>query len=448
MDALLADAKSARITGEDPVLPTPYRVGQAGATALAALGVAVARYGELRGLPSQSVAVDVRRAALSLRSARYLRINGEPLPPPWDALSGFYPVRDGYISIHCNFPNHRDAALKVLGAPAERRRAEEKASDWVGEALEDAIHGAGGCAGFVRSADDWRRHAQANAVAAQPLVEISRIGDAPPEKPRAAKRPLAGIRVLDLTRVLAGPTCAKSLAEHGADVLKISAGHLADSGLVEMDTGIGKLSARLDLRTAQGAARLRQLLTEADVFSQSYRPGALAARGFSPEALAALRPGIVCVSLSAWGEAGPWRARRGFDSIVQAVSGMALASGDGKAPQLMPVSAIDYVSGYLMAYGAAAALERRAREGGSWLVRVALARVGRWIAARGLVAASGVAADVPAAELAGYCAEMESPIGTLRYLGPVIRLSHTPGRWSRPPVPLGTHPAEWPDREQ
>jgi crotonobetainyl-CoA:carnitine CoA-transferase CaiB-like acyl-CoA transferase len=133
---------------------------------------------------------------------------------------------------------------------------------------------------------------------------------------------------------------------------------------------------------------------------------------------------------------------------VQAVSGMALASGDGKAPQLMPVSAIDYVSGYLMAYGAAAALERRAREGGSWLVRVALARVGRWIAARGLVAASGVAADVPAAELAGYCAEMESPIGTLRYLGPVIRLSHTPGRWSRPPVPLGTHPAEWPDREQ
>ncbi|HYR35925.1 MAG TPA: CoA transferase [Burkholderiales bacterium] len=444
MDELLTAAQSARITGEDPVLPTPYRVGEAGATALAALGVAVARYGELRGLPPQSVAVDVRRAALSLRSARYLRINGEPLPPPWDALSGFYPVRDGWISIHCNFPNHRDAALKVLHAPADRRQAEEKAAEWVGEALEDAIHGAGGCAGFVRSADDWLRHPQAEAGAEQPLVEITRIGEAPPEKPRAATRPLAGIRVLDLTRVLAGPTCAKSLAEHGADVLKISAEHLPDSGLVEIDTGIGKLSARLDLRTAEGAYLLKSLVKQTDVFSQSYRPGALAARGFSPEALAALRPGMVCVSLSAWGETGPWHTRRGFDSIVQVVSGMAHASGDGKAPKLMPVSAIDYVSGYLMAYGAAVALERRAREGGSWLVRVALARVGQWIVDRGMVAASGVEADVPAAELAGYCAEMDSPIGQLRYLAPVIQLSQTPGHWDRPPVALGTHRAEWP----
>lgn len=446
MDELLADAKSARITGADPVLPTPYRIGEAGATALAALGVAVARFGELRGLPPQSVAVEARQAALSLRSARYLRINGDPLPPPWDALSGFYPVRDGWISIHCNFPNHRDAALNVLHALPERRPAEEKAAEWVGEALEDAIHGAGGCAGFVRSAQEWLRHPQARAVAEQPLVEIIRIGEWPPEKPRTATRPLAGIRVLDLTRVLAGPTCAKCLAEHGADVLKISAEHLPDSGLVEMDTGIGKLSARLDLRTAEGAYLLKSLVKQADVFSQSYRPGALAARGFSPEALAALRPGIVCVSLSAWGESGPWRARRGFDSIVQAVSGMAHASGDGKAPKLMPVSAIDYVSGYLMAYGTAVALERRAREGGSWLVRVALARVGRWIADHGTIAASGVEADALEAELAGYCAEMDSPIGRLRYLAPVIRLSRTPGHWSRPPVALGTHRAEWPER--
>jgi crotonobetainyl-CoA:carnitine CoA-transferase CaiB-like acyl-CoA transferase len=281
-------------------------------------------------------------------------------------------------------------------------------------------------------------------VAEQPLLAIERIGDAAPQAPSRAERPLAGVRVLDLTRVLAGPTCAKSLAEQGADVLKVSAEHLPDSGLVEMDTGIGKLSARLDLRTAQGAATLRDLVRGAAVFSQSYRPGALAARGFSPQALAELRPGIVCASLTAWGDTGPWRARRGFDSIVQAVSGMAQASGDARGPKLLPVSAIDYVSGYLMAYGVTAALERRAREGGSWLVRVALARVGKWIVDRGTVDASGVAADVAADELDRYCAEMDTPLGRIRYLRPVIELSHTPGRWARPPVPLGTHPAQWP----
>src|SRR3989454_2912698 len=161
-----------QITGADPVLPTPYRVGPAGAAALAALGTAVARYGELRGLASQRVAVDLRAAALSLRSARYLRIKGEPLPPVWDPLSDFYPVRDGWIRTHCNFPNHRDAALKVLQAPPDRRQVEERAGAWTGEALEDAIHAAGGCAGFVRSAADWQQHPQAKAVAAQPLLEI------------------------------------------------------------------------------------------------------------------------------------------------------------------------------------------------------------------------------------------------------------------------------------
>ena len=436
-----------RITGADPVVQTPYRVGTAGAAALAALGVAVSRYGKLRGLPPQQVAINLRAAALSLRSARYLQIDGQPLPPVWDPLSGFYAVRDGWVSIHCNFPNHRDAALKLLGASADRKEAEAKARTWSGEALEDAIHAAGGCAGFVRRAEDWQRHEQARAVAEQPLLAIERIADAPPEPPRPAKRPLGGVRVLDLTRVLAGPTCAKSLAEHGADVLKISAEHLPDSGLVEMDTGIGKLSARLDLRTEEGAARLRDLVKEADVFSQSYRPGALAARGFSPRVLAELRPGIVCVSLSAWGDSGPWHARRGFDSIVQAVSGMAAASGDAKAPKLLPVSAIDYISGYLMAYGATVALARRAREGGSWLVRVALARVGRWIVERGSVDASSVASDVPADELQRYCGEMQTPLGRIRYLRPVIELSHTPGHWARAPVPLGTHRAAWPPRE-
>jgi crotonobetainyl-CoA:carnitine CoA-transferase CaiB-like acyl-CoA transferase len=436
------------IRGADPVLRTRYRVGTAGAAALGAVGLAAAHLWQLRGGRAQRVAVDLRAAAASLRSARYLRINGEA-PKQWDPLSGFYPVRDGWISIHCNFTNHRAAALGVLKTGEDRAAAEQAARAWDGLALEDAIHANAGCAGFVRSEADWARHPHAQAVAAQPLIEIERIGDAPPTPLPAGPRPLAGVRALDLTRVLAGPTCARSLAEHGADVLKITAAHLPDSGLTELDTGIGKLSARLDLRTPAGVDTLRALAREADVFSQSYRPGALAARGFSPQVLAELRPGIVCVSLNAWGGTGPWRDRRGFDSIVQSVSGMALASGDDGKPQLLPVSAIDYVSGYLMAFGAMVALGRRAREGGSWMVRVALARVGRWIVDRGVVADHiwrGVPDDLPSEELAPLLAEMDAPDGRIRYLRPVVQLSETPPHWSRPPVPLDYHRPEWPAR--
>jgi hypothetical protein len=220
--------------------------------------------------------------------------------------------------------------------------------------------------------------------------------------------------------------------------------------VVELDTGIGKRSARIDLRQQKEVERLRKLIAKADVFSQSYRPGALARRGFSPEDLAAMRPGIVCASLSAWGESGPWRGRRGFDSIVQAVSGIAHAAGrdagDAAKPKLLPVSAIDYVSGTLMACGVCVALARRRREGGSWMVRVALARVGKWIVDRGVLPESawrGLPEDLPAAELEPLIGQMRTPGGRIRYLKPVVQLSETPAFWTRPPVPLGYHPPVW-----
>jgi len=431
----------ARMTGADPVLRTPYRVGAAGAAALAAVGLAAAELWALRSGRRQSVAVDVRKAAASLRSGYYLRIDGRPPPAPWDPMSGFYPVRDGrWVSIHCNFPHHRAAALQILGTGEDRAKANEASRAWDGQALEEAIHAAGGCAGLARGAVEWAAHPHAAAVAEQPLLEILRIGDAPPKTLPQGDRPLAGVRVLDLTRVLAGPTCARTLAEHGADVLKITAPHLPDSGAIELDTGLGKLAAHLDLRSAQGVETLRGLLSSADVFSQSYRPGALAARGFSPEDVALLRPGIVCVSLNAWGQTGPWKNRRGFDSIVQTVSGMAHASGDGTTPRLMPCSAIDYVSGYLMAYGAMVALARRAREGGSWLVRVGLARTGKWIVDRGTVDPKAALAE----EMPGLVMDTQSPAGLITHMKPVVQLSETPARWARPPVPLGHHRPEWP----
>lgn len=438
-----------QITGDDPVFPTPYRIAASGAAAIAAAAYAAAELWRLHSGRRQSVAVDARAAAAALRSTRYLQVDGKTPDGPRDPLSGFYPARDGrWVSIHCNFPHHRDAAFKVLGVPQERDAAMRASASWDGLELEDAIHAAGGCAGLARSAPEWARHPQAAAVAAQPLLEIVRIGDAPPEPLPAGARPLEGVRVLDLTRVLAGPTCAKALAEHGAEVLKISGPHLPDSGAFELDTGIGKRAAHLDLRDTLGAAKLRVLAGSAEVFSQSYRPGALARRGFAPEDLAQLRPGIVCVSLSAWGGTGPWHERRGFDTIVQTVSGMVLAPGDASMPKYLPVSAIDYISGYLMALGTMAALARRAVQGGSWLVRVALAPTGRWITGQGQVDAAAlrdVQEDLSEQEIARLIMETESPLGRIRHLRPVAVLSETPTRWTRPPVPLGHDRPAWDD---
>lgn len=429
----------AQIAGADPALRTPYRVGTAGAAALAAVGLAASGLWRLRTGRSQKVAVALPAAAASLKSGAYLRIDGRAPKPIWDAYSLFYPVKDGrWVRLHCNYPHHRAAALRALGVGEDVEAAKRAAASWEGLALEDAIHAAGGCAGYVRTAAEWAAHPHSAAVAAQPLLAIERIGDAPAEPLPKAERPLSGIRVLDLTRVLAGPTCARTLAEHGADVLKITAAHLPDSGDLDLDTGLGKLSAQLDLREARDVETLQRRVKQADVFSQSYRPGALDARGLSPQDLATRRPGIVCVSLSAWGTTGPWKGRRGFDSIVQCVSGMADVQGAGGAPKLLPCSAIDYVSGYLMAFGAMAALARRAKEGGSWLVRVGLARTGQWIVDRGRVDPAG------AVEPAAKTMQTESPAGVITHLAPVLQLSETPPFWARPPVPLGYHRPEWP----
>jgi crotonobetainyl-CoA:carnitine CoA-transferase CaiB-like acyl-CoA transferase len=438
----------ADMPGEDPVFPTPYRVGEAGAAALAAVGAAVSRLWQLKTGRSQRAKVGVRAAAAAMRSARYLRIDSQAPKDPWDPFSGYYPVRDGrWISIHCNFANHREAALSVLGRPADRAAAEAASAKWDGLELEDAIHAARGCAGLARTVEEWAAHPHSSAVAAQPLLHIEKLSESKPEPLPLGPRPLSGLRVLDLTRVLAGPTCARTLAEHGADVLKIAGPHLPDSGASEFDTGIGKLQAYLDLRTAAGVETLRGLLKQGDVFSQSFRPGTLAARGFSPEEAAKLRPGIVYVSLSAWGTEGPWRDRRGFDSIVQTVSGMAYRQSrdapDPHKPKLLPVSVIDYVSGYLMAFGALVALARRATEGGSWLVRVSLARTGKWIVDQGTVADfASVPVELPRDELQALIVQT----GKFSHLRPVLELSETPPYWERPPAPLGTHPAQWPGR--
>jgi crotonobetainyl-CoA:carnitine CoA-transferase CaiB-like acyl-CoA transferase len=441
--------------GADPILPTPFRIGETSAAALAAVGLAVADLWTLRTGRHQDVAVDTRRATASLRSGHYMHMDGAHVSTERNSVMGVYPARNGRWSyLHCNFPNHRAAALGVLGVPEDREAVRQAVAKWDALELEEAIIAAKGAGGMVRTMDEWARHPQAAAIASLPLMEIVKIGEAPPQPLPDGDRPLSGIRVLDLTRVLAGPTCARTLAEHGADVLKITAAHLPNLGYQEYDTGHGKLSAHLDLREPKDVDTLRGLVREADVFSQGYRPGTLGDRGFSPVTLSQLRPGIVVVSLCAFSHVGPWASRRGFDTVVQTVSGITtrqaeLFPGKEPGPQFYPVSAIDYLTGYLMAFGAMVALGRRAREGGSWLVRISLAQTGRWLVGRGQVPEAQLK-DVPKeftpAELERWSMASDTPVGKLRHLAPVLRLSETPPRWARPTVPLGYHAPEWPAR--
>jgi crotonobetainyl-CoA:carnitine CoA-transferase CaiB-like acyl-CoA transferase len=441
--------------GADPVLPTPFRIGAAGTAALAATGLAAADLWELRGGRRQEVSVDLRQAVASLRSGHYMQINGAPISTERNPVVGVYPAKNGRWSyIHANFPNHRAAALSVLGVPDEREAVRQAVAKWDALELEEAILAAKGAGGMVRSMEEWAKHPQAAAIASLPLMEIVKIGDSAPEPLPEGERPLSGIRVLDLTRVLAGPTSARTLAEHGADVMKITAPHLPNIGYQEYDTGHGKLQAHLDLRQQRDVDTLLGLVREADIFTQGYRPGTLGNRGLSPEELSKLRPGLVYVSMCAFSHAGPWASRRGFDTVVQTISGITTRQGElfpgaSPGPQFYPVSAIDYLTGYLMAFGGMVALARRAREGGSWLVRISLAQTGRWLVDRGEVpeaALKNVDKELYPAEIARWSIESDTPVGRLRHLGPTVRLSETAPYWARPSAPLGYHEPVWPAR--
>ncbi len=442
--------ESVTLTGQDPALPSSFRLGTLAQVTIAGAGLAAAQIHKQRGGPGQTVAVDMRHAAIEFRSERYMRIAGKPPASPWDKIAGVYTTGDGrYVRLHTNFPHHRDGILKLLGCEYERAAVQATLTKWQGERFETAAADAGLVATMMRSPDEWAAHPQGRAVAELPVLEISRIGEAPARPPpRVGERPLSGIRVLDLTRVIAGPVCGRTLAAHGADVMRITAPHLPALPELDIDTGRGKLSAALDLRADEERERLAALLREAHVFVQGYRPGAIAAHGFSPEACAEIRPGIVAVSLSAYGHAGPWAGRRGFDLLVQTASGInyaeAEAAGVLPRPKELPAQALDHAAGYLMAFGAMMALARKAREGGSWHVRVSLAQASHWLESLGRVDNGLAGPDPKLDDVADLLDEIDTSFGRLTFVKHAARLSETPPFWARRPVPLGTHAPVWP----
>jgi crotonobetainyl-CoA:carnitine CoA-transferase CaiB-like acyl-CoA transferase len=443
----------ARVTlhGADPGLPSVFRVGTLASATIGAAALAAAECDRLRSGRVQQVELDMRRALVAFRSERYLRVNGGPPPPLRDPVTGFYATRDDrWIQLHTNFPHHLAGVLKVLGCANGRPAVAEAIRGWDGASLDQALADAGLCAALIRAPHEWDALGQAQAVAALPLFEIVRIGDAPPEPigGGSADRPLAGTRVLDLSRIIAGPVAGRTLAQHGAQVLLVNGPHLPNIAPLVIDNGRGKRSATLDLREAAACDQLRELAAGADVFLQAYRPGALAARGFSPEALAAARPGIVYVSVSAYGHRGPWSQRRGFDSLVQSASGIAWTEREavhGVEPKHLPCQALDHATGYLAAFGAMAALARRATEGGSWHVRVSLAQTGRWLQQMGRVEDGWRAPDVGFDDVQDCLARVASPFGEVLGTQPAERLSLTPPFFARAPVPIGSDAPCWLD---
>ncbi|MFF7706740.1 CoA transferase [Pseudomonas sp. NPDC007930] len=426
------------------LFPSSFAVGLAVQAAAGAAALAACELGHLRGVARQHVSVDKLHA--EAEASAWFSVNGEA-PALWDAFSGLYRCADGYVRIHANFEHHRHGALALLGlAPATATRAEAEAAALGWPALELERQGAerGLVITALRSFAQWDASPQGQALKGRPLLQVARLGDAAPlplPELDQSQRPLAGVRVLELARILAGPVGGRTLAASGADVMLVNAPYLPNIAALA-ETSRGKRSAHLDLNSAAGEQALWQLVDGAQVFLQAYRPGALAARGFGPEAVAARRPGIVYVSLSAYGDQGPWAGRRGFDSLLQTAMGFNLAEAEGFAdtlPRALPYQVLDQASGMLLAFAVASTLRRQQLEGGSWHVSLSLAQTAGWL--RGLPRLGSVPAGNGA--LTPWLDTGPSGFGELCAVRPCAQLARTPLGFSRPSVPPGSDAPRW-----
>lgn len=436
---------SVAITGEEGAIASPHRLATAAAVAAAAQGTAIAAVWRQRGGGAQNVSVDLGSAGHAVNPSRYVLQNGHSIgfeftyPEPGN---GYFRTADGrWCYLVSTRPNLRNGLLEVLDCANTGEAIGKEVLRWKGEELENRCAERSLPVTMVRSPEEWRNHPQGIALSAVPLIEIEKIAEGAPQPFRPAKRPLSGIRVLDASHILAGPGLARTLAEQGADALRISAPRQTDPLNFMIDTGFGKRSAFLDLDVPEGVERARELAAGADIVVQSYSPGSLARRGLSAQDLARNHEGLVYVSLSCFGAHGPWSQRVGFDHNSQSVTGISVIEGGAQSPRLPPTTLVaDYITAYLGTVGALAALLRRADEGGSYHVKVSLARTCMWIQDLGLLPAGFYGQR---REPEPVTAEMDTSFGRLRYLAPITQFSATPAFWSSGPVPLGASRTEW-----
>ena len=443
----------AHLTGTASHLRSSFAVGTAAQAGVAAAALAATEIGAHRqpGLPAQDVTVDVEHALAE--TTAFFSLNGVR-PSIWSPVSGLYACGSGWVRIHANFDHHRDGALRLLSLPPGETTSKQQVAQalqaWNALDFEARATEAGLVVAAVRSPQEWAGHPQSAALRAEPLVRITQLGAAAPRAwPALAPDalPLSGLHVLDLTRILAGPVAARTLAAYGAEVLMVNAPHLPNIESIA-DMSRGKRSALLDLRTPGGMAHMRQLLAGAHVFLQGYRPGSLQALGLGVQEVARLAPGSVYASLSAYGRSGPWADKRGFDSLVQTVSGINLAEAQafGEAtPRALPMQILDYGAGFLLAFGVQAALLRQATQGGTWHVEVSLARVAQWLVELGRLPVTPAvsAADAGGGWIRTYLETTESGFGRLCAVRPSAQLSRTPPSLRHPSVRPGTDEPRW-----
>ena len=447
------------ISGADPFYKSPFKVGESVAAALTMVGIAANDLWELRHGTRQKLFLDVGQAAASLRTVDYTRKqNAEgqyAAVPSSDMMAKMltttqpWPTQDGrWFLPHLNLPSLTPKVLGVLQCEHSVEGVSSAVGQWEGEALEQAIAEAKACGGLIRTPAEWLAHPQGQYLNTIPVIEIRRVRDGAPKPLSSTTRPLDGVRTLDLTRILAGPIAGRTLAEHGADVLMVTAPHLPQVAEHVRDTSHGKRSCFLDFEIPEQAAVFRDLLATADVVIDGYRPGALTKKGFGREQLFDLCPGLIHLSVSCFGSGGPFKERAGWEQIAQAVTGVCHTYGEAIGagqPKLVFAPMCDYLTGYMGAIGVMLALARRAKEGGSYEVNVSLCQSAMFIQRQGLLegfeTAPGSLSETEVEKL--YVNTNTVNHGRMRTLGPVLKMSETAPRWARPAPDFGNDAPVW-----
>lgn len=449
-----------KLEGKDNLFRTPFKVGQTSAEVLAARAVAANDLWEIRTGRRQNISVNKRIAAATSLAGTDMTCrrseNGtyEPIPPLPElkhmiAMTQPWPTADGHWLLpHTNLPHLERRVLDLLQCESSTDALSAAIAKWNSDELEQAIANVHACGGKIRTPEEWLTHPQGSFLQMQPVVEITKVSDTDPIPLPEGDEPLSGIKVLDLTRILAGPTAGLSLAEHGADVLMVTAPHLPQVPAFVRDTSHGKRSCFLDYNLPDEKEQLKQLASQADVFIDGYRPNRVASHGFGVEDLVKLRPGIVHLSVNCFGSGGPFYDRAGWDQVAQAVTGMCHTQGvstGADGPQLTPVFVCDFLAGFLGSFGVMVALARRAKEGGSYTVKVSLCQAAMLLQRQGLKN-DFLESDekLKQYEFDEYAhIDKGTYLGDLKSLGPVIKMTETPPKWGGTTPELGSSKPEW-----